>query len=67
MHCHRNPPDTWIEGRRRSRLYGPDGRPLIDLDKPHQGNPTDHVHDWINGVRGEPDPGYGGYSPWPKK
>jgi len=32
------PPDGWIQGPRRGRQYGPDGRPQFDIDKPHQGN-----------------------------
>lgn len=47
----KNPPDEgpengWIEGPRRGREYGPDGLPLRDYDKPHQGNEVDHVHEW---------------------
>lgn len=48
------PPGEWIDGRRRSRKYGPDGRPQTDLDKPHPGAPYPHVHDWPGGKREEP-------------
>ncbi|CAD7387235.1 RHS repeat domain-containing protein [Xanthomonas arboricola] len=47
-------PGQWIDGRRKSRLYGPDGRPRVDIDKPHQGAPYPHVHEWENGVREHP-------------
>lgn len=58
------PPNGWIQGPRRGREYGPDGYPRYDFDKPHQGEPQDHVHEWEDGVRehsGRP------YSPWPKQ
>lgn len=42
----RGPPGEWVDGRRRSRLYGPDGRPKVDIDKPHQGADYPHVHEW---------------------
>jgi len=48
------PPGEWIDGKRRSRKYGPDGRPEIDLDKPHQGYPDEHVHEWPDGEREHP-------------
>nr|WP_081613261.1 RHS repeat-associated core domain-containing protein [Xanthomonas sp. SHU 199] len=48
------PPGEWIDGRRRSRLYGPDGRPKVDIDNPHQGAPYPHVHEWENGEREHP-------------
>ena len=48
------PPGQWIDGRRRSRLYGPDGRPKVDIDNPHQGADYPHVHDWVDGVREHP-------------
>ena len=48
------PPGQWIDGDRRSRLYGPDGRPVLDIDKPHQGYQRPHVHEWPDGVREHP-------------
>ncbi len=48
------PPNDWIQGPRRGRQYGPDGRPQYDIDKPHQGNEIDHVHEWPGGEREEP-------------
>lgn len=55
----KNPPDQstpndWIQGPRRGRQYGPDGRPQFDIDQPHQGNDQTHVHEWPGGVREEP-------------
>jgi len=40
------PPGEWVNGKRRSRLYGPDGRPKVDIDNPHQGADYPHVHEW---------------------
>jgi len=48
------PPNSWIQGPRRGRQYGPDGQPQFDIDKPHQGNEIDHVHEWPGGEREEP-------------
>lgn len=48
------PPGEWIDGQRRSRKYGPDGRPEVDIDNPHQGMPDTHVHEWPDGVREHP-------------
>ena len=48
------PPNEWVDGNNRSRLYGPDGRPVLDIDKPHQGYPEPHVHEWPNGKREHP-------------
>jgi hypothetical protein len=48
------PPNGWIQGPRRGRQYGPSGEPQCDIDKPHQGNEVDHVHEWPGGVREEP-------------
>lgn len=45
-------PGTWVVGPRGDRLYGPDGKPIKDVDWGHnhgQGQP--HTHDWIDGVR----------------
>ena len=57
------PPNGWVQGPRRGRKYGPDGKPEYDLDKPHQGNDADHVHEWPDGVREEPGRPA---SPWPR-
>jgi RHS repeat-associated protein len=64
----KNPPDVgppggWVQGPRRGRQYGPDGKPSLDIDKPHQGNEADHAHEWPDGVREEPGRPV---SPWPK-
>jgi RHS repeat-associated protein len=48
------PPGEWIDGKRRWRKYGPDGTPETDIDKPHQGYPEDHVHEWPDGKREHP-------------
>ncbi len=37
-----------------SRKYGPDGKPEIDIDKPHQGYDRPHVHEWPGGRREHP-------------
>lgn len=50
----RGPPGEWVNGKRRSRLYNPDGTPKVDIDNPHPGMPKTHVHDWTNGVREHP-------------
>lgn len=45
-------PGTWVVGPRGDRLYGPDGKPIKDVDWGHdhgQGQP--HTHEWIDGVR----------------
>ncbi len=64
----KNPPDVgpsggWIQGPRRGRKYCPDGTPDFDIDKPHQGNEQDHVHEWPGGQREEPGRPV---SPWPR-
>ena len=56
------PPGGFIQGPRRGRQYGPDGRPVLDIDKPHQGNQKPHAHEWPNGEREEPGRDV---SPWP--
>lgn len=56
-------PNDVIEGRRRTREYDNEGKPLRDYDKPHQGDETDHVHEWKNGKREHPGRPY---SPWPR-
>jgi hypothetical protein len=48
------PPNGWIQGPRKGRQYGPDGKPQYDIDKPHQGEPEDHVHEWPDGEREHP-------------
>ncbi len=48
------PPGEWVDGERRKRKYGPDGKPEVDIDKPHQGYPDDHVHEWPDGKREHP-------------
>ena len=47
-------PNSTLEGRRRTREYGADGRPVRDYDKPHQGQEEDHVHEWEGGNREHP-------------
>ena len=45
-------PGTWVVGPRGDRLYGPDGKPIKDVDWGHnhgQGKP--HTHEWIDGKR----------------
>ncbi|HVZ42320.1 MAG TPA: RHS repeat-associated core domain-containing protein [Ramlibacter sp.] len=58
------PPNGWIQGPRRGRQYCPDGTPQFDIDKPHQGNEQDHVHQWPGGIREEPGRPV---SPWPRQ
>ncbi|TFW09524.1 hypothetical protein E4K72_05625 [Oxalobacteraceae bacterium OM1] len=60
----RGEPGEVKEGERRTREYGPDGRPLRDYDKPHQGYERPHVHEWPGGVREHPGRDY---SPWPQQ
>ena len=45
----RGEPGEVKEGERRTREYGADGKPARDYDKPHQGDETDHVHEWPGG------------------
>ncbi len=40
------PPGEWVDGERRSRKYGSDGKPEVDIDNPHPGMPDTHVHEW---------------------
>ena len=47
-------PNSVVEGKRRTREYDAEGKPKRDYDKPHQGDETDHVHEWENGVREHP-------------
>ena len=58
-------PGSWHTnpGSGQERLYGPDGRPAVDIDWDHdhgQGRP--HPHNWGPGGREVPA---GGFSPWP--
>jgi len=41
----RGEPGEVREGQRRTREYGPDGKPVRDYDKPHQGHERPHVHE----------------------
>ncbi len=50
----KGPPGEWVDDKRRSRKYEPDGTPEIDLDKPHQGYPGEHAHEWSDGKREHP-------------
>jgi hypothetical protein len=52
------------EGERRTRGYGPDGKPLRNYDKPHQGHEKPHVHEWPGGDREHPGRDC---SPYPKQ
>jgi RHS repeat-associated protein len=48
-------PFTWINHPfgKQSRYYGPNGRPLFDIDRGHDhGQGVPHAHNWVNGVRG---------------
>ena len=58
------PPNGYKEGPRRGREYGPDGKPIRDYDRPHQGADYPHVHEWPNGKREHPGREY---SPIPKR
>ena len=60
----RGKPNSHEEGPRRSRDYGPDGEPVRDYDKPHQGNNRDHIHEWRDGGREHPGRDY---SPYPRR
>ena len=48
------PAGEWVDGRRRSRKYNDKGEPEVDLDKPHQGAPEPHAHNWVDGIREHP-------------
>jgi hypothetical protein len=40
-------------GSGQQRTYGPDGKPLFDVDFDHDhGQGVPHRHDWVDGVRG---------------
>jgi len=47
-------PNSALEGKKRTREYGEDGKPKRDYDKPHQGQEEDHVHEWEDGKREHP-------------
>lgn len=47
-------PNSVVEGKKRTREYGSDGKPSRDYDKPHQGDEKDHVHEWEGGKREHP-------------
>ena len=57
-------PNSVVEGKKRTREYGSDGKPKRDYDKPHQGHEEDHVHEWENGKREHPGRPY---SPLPEE
>lgn len=57
-------PGEWVDGERRSRQYGPDGKPAVDLDKPHQGAPDPHAHEWQGGKREHPGRPVSILPPW---
>ncbi|SFE05159.1 RHS repeat-associated core domain-containing protein, partial [Paracidovorax konjaci] len=64
----RGNPGEWHTnpGSGQERLYGPDGRPAVDIDWDHdhgQGRP--HPHNWVSpqGPREVPE---NGFSPWPR-
>lgn len=50
----RGPPGQWVDGERRSRKYDEEGKPELDIDKPHQGYQKPHVHEWNDGKREHP-------------
>lgn len=44
-------------GSGQIRTYGPDGKPIKDIDSDHDhGQGVPHQHDWVNGVRGPGKP-----------
>jgi hypothetical protein len=52
-------------GSGQERTYGPDGKPLVDIDWDHDhGQGVPHRHDWVNGIRG---PGIPVEKPKPKR
>ena len=58
------PPGEWHTnpGNGQERLYGPDGRPAVDIDWSHDhGAGSPHGHNWEGGRRGPGTP----LSPWP--
>ena len=59
------PPGGWITnpGNGQERLYGPNGKPEVDIDwHPDHGQGTPHGHNWGDGRRGPGIP----LSPWPQ-
>ncbi len=61
----------WVKnpGSGQERLYGSDGRPLVDLDSDHNhGQGTPHAHNWDRDANGAPVRGPGvPVSKWPRK
>jgi RHS repeat-associated protein len=56
-------PGNGQPGSGQERLYGPDGRPAVDIDwHPDHGAGKPHGHNWDNGRRGPGVP----ISPWPR-
>jgi len=58
------PPGGWVTnpGNRQERLYGPSGKPEVDIDWSHDhGAGKPHGHNWEDGRRGPGVP----LSPWP--
>ncbi|CAB3880022.1 hypothetical protein LMG3328_03238 [Achromobacter ruhlandii] len=60
----------WVKnpGSGQERLYGNDGRPLVDLDSDHDhGQGTPHAHNWDRDANGAPVRGPGvSVSKWPR-
>lgn len=60
----------WVKspGSVQERLYGNDGRPLVDLDSDHDhGQGTPHAHNWDRDANGAPVRGPGvSVSKWPR-
>lgn len=60
-------PGSWTTnpGSGQERLYGPNGRPAVDIDWDHtHDGVSPHPHNW--GPDGREDPPKGGFSPWPR-
>ena len=58
-------PGEWVTnpGNGQERLYGPDGKPEVDIDWSHDhGAGKPHAHNWDRGRRGRGVP----VSPWPQ-
>ncbi|MEM5432966.1 hemagglutinin repeat-containing protein [Cupriavidus oxalaticus] len=55
-------PGSWVTnpGSGQQRQYGPDGKPLVDIDVDHDhGQGTPHVHNWDRAEDGRPVRGQG--------
>ncbi len=50
----RIPRRTFTAEFKAEAIYGADGKPELDIDKPHQGYEKPHVHEWPDGKREEP-------------